>query len=207
MRPLATDALRNFKFIVTITPPNGSAVPSTISKLGFMNADGFGIQNEVISYREGGDNTTTRKMPGQTDFGPITLSRGAMSVPTGPSYTTGQGGTNEIAQWMSQVFSAMEGQGLATSATADFRTDIQVDVLEHPVTHGQSAAGINNPPPIKLRYWIFNAWPMALNFSGLDAGGNAVLIESLQLAHEGFMPIYGNTTPGNYLSPSTTPGT
>ena len=206
MRSLVTDPLRNFKFLVTIAVPNGSAVPTTIAKLGFMTADGLGIQNEVIPYREGGDNTTTRKMPGQTDFGPITLARGAMSVPVGPRYTTGAGGTNEIEQWMSQVFSAMEGQGLAVSASADFRTNVTIDVLEHPKTDPTYGAGLNNPPPIKLRYYVFNAWPMGLNYSGLDAGGNAILVQTLQLAHEGFVPIYApSNAPGVYLGVGTTP--
>lgn len=202
MRPLSSDPLRNFKFIVTIGGVTG--VPSSIGRLGFMTADGFGIQNEVIPYREGGDNTTTRKMPGQTDFGPITFARGAMSAP--PGATSGAGssvGTHEVFSWMGTVFSAMEGQGTARGHS-DFRSDITVDVLEHPDTDPVYGAGINqtNKRPIKLRFIIFEAWPMGLNWTGLDAGGNALMIETLQIAHEGFMPIYATTKPGNYLSTS-----
>jgi phage tail-like protein len=44
--------------------------------MGFMSASGLNITTEVIPYREGGMNTTTQKMPGQSDFAPITLSKG-----------------------------------------------------------------------------------------------------------------------------------
>lgn len=208
MRSIATDPLRNFKFQVTIFS-NALQVPSTIAQLGFMTCDGFGVQNEVIPYREGGDNTTTRKMPGQTDFGPITLGRGMMSAPTGPG-KDGQGGTagtKEIYSWLGMVFSAVEGGG-TNDGTGDFRTNVAVDILEHPNTSGGSgsanAAGLTDQGsgPVKARFLLFNAWPMALNWSGLDAGGNAIVIETLQLAHEGFNVYYGLNTggPSSYLS-------
>lgn len=211
MRNLATDPLRNFKFIVHITPPTAfkHAIPATISTLGFMSVDGFGQQNEVIAYREGGDNTTTRKMPGQADFAPITLSRGAMSAPTGPTYGVLGGGTNEVYLWTQMVFSAMEGQGTAEAAD-NFRTTVAVDVLQHPITAGPYAAGTAGGA-IKMRFYIMNAWPMGITWGGLDAGGNAILVESLQLAHEGFVAGYAtnqtNSATGAtpYLSSSWTP--
>lgn len=196
MRNLASDPLRNFKFLVQIVPPAITGMPSSIQRMGFMTADGFGIANEVIQYREGGDNTTTRKMPGQSDFGPITFGRGMLSSTVGPGSSPTNG--SETYKWLTSVFSVIEGGG-AGGPGQNFRTNVSVDVLEHPVTAGQSAAGLNNPPPVKARFLIYNAWPMALNWSGLDAGGNAIMIESLQLAHEGFTPVYGTTTPGQYL--------
>jgi phage tail-like protein len=202
--------------LVTILP-NQLNVPASIGQLGFMTCDGFGVQNEVIPYREGGDNTTTRKMPGQTDFGPITLGRGMMASPQSPG-GSGTGlavGTSEVYSWLQMVFSAIEGQGTGAPG-ADFRTDVTVVIMEHPITSGGSAAGMagdagsggNNIAsgiPIKARFTLFNAWPMALNWSGLDAGGNAIMIETLQLAHEGFVVTYGNTTPGSYINQSMVP--
>jgi phage tail-like protein len=211
VRNLATDPLRNFKFIVTITQPTAylNAVPTTIQTLGFMSCDGFGQQNEVIAYREGGDNTTTRKMPGQADFAPLTFARGAMSAPTGPTYGVLGGGTNEVYLWSQMVFSAMEGQGTA-QATDNFRTTVTIDVLQHPITNGANAAGMSGGA-IKMRFYVMNAWPMGISWSGLDAGGNALLIETLQLAHEGFVAGYATnqtnsvTGASPYLSTSWTP--
>lgn len=204
VRALTSDGLRNFKFVVRLAPPAGSSIDASIGRIGFMTVDGIGVQTEVIPYREGGDNTTTRKMPGQTDFGPITMSRGSMAAPASGNAGTGTG-RFEIYQWAGLTFSAIEGGGTGTSS-GDFRSDIYIDVLEHPVTSGPNAPG-GSSLPIKLRFIVYNAWVMAMSWSGLDAGGNGILIESCQLAHEGFQTIYGSidaTGPnGAYLSSDT----
>jgi len=151
-------------------------------------------------------NTTTRKMPGQTDYGPLTFGRGMLSAPIGPNGNSSNG--YETFLWLSQVFSVIEGAG-SGGPGVDFRTNILVQILEHPVTSGAYAAGIQagSNVPVKAEFLIYNAWPMALNWSGLDAGGNAIMIESLQVAHEGFTPKYGSTTPGvaGYLNATATP--
>ncbi len=146
----------------------------------------------------------TRKMPGQSDFGPITLGRGMMAAPLG----TNGVGTNEIYNWLSEVFSVLEGGG-TNDGTSDFRADVMVDVYQHPITApGSSFAGGTGAswkPPIRARHHIYNAWPMALSWSDLDAGGNAIIIETLQLAHEGFHTVYAPNGAGQetqYLSTS-----
>lgn len=193
MRSLASDPLRNFKFKVTIA--GNKDIGLSVGEMGFMTVDGLGIQNEVIAYREGGDNTTTRKMPGQTDFGPITLGHGMLAAPAVAGNGSPRG--NELYRWQLMVFSVMEGQGTA-SIGDNFRCDVTIDVLEHPTVGSNYGAGVNrdNWLPVKARFYVYNAWPMGINWSALDAGGNAVVIETLQLAHEGFDVTYGSTNPG-----------
>lgn len=200
-RPLNSDPLRNFRFNVNINHP---LIP-TLPRMGFMAMSGLAVNNEVIPYREGGNNTTTRKMPGQSDFGPITLTRGFMAAPaslTGP----GQGiGTNEVYKWFSQIFSVNVGAGTGSGfggPGVDFRVGVTVDVLAHPITTTGYAAGVDNPPPIKARFFIYNAWPMGYSFSDLEAGGNAVFIENLTLAHEGWAMATASQDPSSFLSAS-----
>ncbi|APC46399.1 tail tube protein [Streptomyces phage BRock] len=158
---LATDPLRNFKFNVNIMHPNLSG----FATLGFMTVSGLNITTEVIPYREGGMNTTTQKMPGQSDFSPITLSQG-VAVGKGPLW-----------QWMKQLFTVMQGTGSGTPGK-DFRATVDIMVLDHPVTSSRV--------PVKAIYRVYNAWPTAIAFSDLDAGANAVLMQQVTLAHEGF---------------------
>jgi phage tail-like protein len=157
---LATDPLRNFKFVVTISRPTGSAI-----NIGFMSVSGFNINIDVIAYREGGYNTTTQKMPGQADFSPITFSRGVI-----------MGNTVDI-DWLTQLFTVIQGSGTTTPGT-DFRRTVDVQVLDHPVTSGT----VN----VKAWFRIYNAWPTSVSWSDLDAGANQLLIEQMSLAHEGF---------------------
>ena len=160
---LATDPLRNFKFLVTFLPGNGqAAVP-----MGFMSVSGLNMTVDVIAYREGGYNTTTQKLPGQADFSPITLSRGVALITNGAfDY-----------DWMSQLFTVMQGTGTAGDGN-DFRWSVLIQILDHPVTTPSVA--------VKAEFLIYNAWPTSIAFSDLDAGANQLFISQLVLAHEGF---------------------
>ena len=62
-----TDPYRNFNFLVEI---------DGITQAGFSECTGFGASTEPIEYREGGENTTVRKLPGLTKYDNITLKWG-----------------------------------------------------------------------------------------------------------------------------------
>lgn len=199
-RPLNSDPLRNFSYLVTMAHP---LIPS-LAQFGFMAVSGFGVQNEVIAYREGGNNTTTRKMPGQSDYGPLTFTRGLMAAPvTAGGASTNGVGTNEIYQWQTQLFSVQAGGGLVGGVGIDFRIGVVVDVLEFPITVGPSASGVNTTPPVKARYQVYNAWPMGYSHADLEAGGNAIIVETLTLAHEGWNLITASQDPASFLGAST----
>jgi phage tail-like protein len=61
------DPYRNFNFLVEI---------DGITQAGFSDCSGFGASTDPIEYREGGQNTTVRKLPGVTKFTNITLKWG-----------------------------------------------------------------------------------------------------------------------------------
>jgi phage tail-like protein len=159
---IATDPFRNFKFKVSIHHPGIRG----FATMGFMSVSGLSITTEVIPYREGGMNTTTQKMPGQSDFSPLTLSRGL---------ATGQG---EMWKWMKQMFVVMQGTQTG-NAGEEFRHNIDIKVLDHPTAGRRSAK-------IKTWFRVYNCWPTSVSFSDLDAGANAIIVNQMTLAHEGF---------------------
>jgi phage tail-like protein len=163
---LKTDPLRNFRFIVEIHDGNGGFG----DQLGFMSVSGLSITTEVIPYRQGGHNTTTQKMPGQSDFAPLTLSRGLQMGRT----------DKQSSRWMRQLFSVQQGAGARGGADLndDFRHRVTIKVLDHPVTQGKV--------PVKAAWRVYNAWPTSVAFSDLDAGANAIVITQMTLAHEGW---------------------
>jgi phage tail-like protein len=158
---IATDPLRNFKFQVQIQHPDIKG----FARMGFMSVSGLNVTTEVIPYREGGMNTTTQKMPGQSDFAPITLSKG-LAV-----------GDSQMMDWMRQLFTVIQGTGNG-KAGSEFRHMVDIKVLDHPVTSGNT--------PAKAAFRVYNAWPTAVAFSDLDAGANAIIVQQMTLAHEGF---------------------
>lgn len=166
---IATDPLRNFKFRVIMdklgTMPGGQ-------QMGFMDVSGLAANTAPIEYREGSNNTTTRKMPGQTVFSAVTLRRGVIV------------GTPWIAQWFQQIFDVTAGRG---GFGNDFRSTAYIDVLDHPISQG-------DPTVVMARVTLYNVWPSALQYSDLDAGGNGLFIETLVLENEGFSIQQGSPT-------------
>ena len=61
------DPYKNFRFVVEI---------DGIQQAGFSECSGFGSEVEIIEYREGGEPTAVRKLPGRAKFPNITLRRG-----------------------------------------------------------------------------------------------------------------------------------
>jgi phage tail-like protein len=61
------DPYRNFNFRLEI---------DGITQAGFSDATGFGATTDPIEYREGGETTTVRKLPGLTKYSNIVLKWG-----------------------------------------------------------------------------------------------------------------------------------
>lgn len=61
------DPYKNYRFLVEI---------DGIVQAGFAECSGFGSEVQVVEYREGGDPTTARKLPGMAKYPDITLKWG-----------------------------------------------------------------------------------------------------------------------------------
>ncbi len=61
------DPYLNYNFLVEI---------DNITKASFKDCSGLDSTTDPVEYREGGENTTVRKLPGKTTYSDITLSRG-----------------------------------------------------------------------------------------------------------------------------------
>jgi hypothetical protein len=76
---------------------------------------------------------------------------------------------------------------------AEFRFDMAVRVMDHPVTanpgSGSPGDGVNGAV---LAFLFYNAWVASVQFGGLNAMDNAVLIHNMTVHHEGFETFYGN---------------
>jgi phage tail-like protein len=114
---------------------------------------------EVTTWREGGDPSHSRKLPGKTTYEPITLEAGV---------------THDTAfeEWANKVNNF---QGDAAMSLRDFRKDpVTIDVFN---LQGRKVLSY-----IVHRCWVseFQALPE------LDASGNAVMIQQIKLENEGW---------------------
>jgi phage tail-like protein len=115
---------------------------------------------EVVKFREGGDPSTSRKMPGRTEFKAITLEQGVTHDQT-------------FAAWAAKVWQIGAGLGSEVSL-ADFRKDVILDFY-------------NEAGQLAISYKIYRCWVSEYQaLPELDANANAVAIRHLVLENEGW---------------------
>ena len=194
-RTQRTDPLRNFKFTVKFVPLDDELknLTSGIGDLGFASMGGLAVTNEVIPYREGGMNTHPHKMVGQSDFPPVSFARGAFAE------------QDQLWNWQKFMHSWISGgvsgfDGGSSGDASNYRCNIIVKVYDHPFTGASTAEGATRyaydssqnesanvkPGNVKLAYKLFNAWPGAYGLSDLNAGDNGIMVQSMNIHHEGF---------------------
>lgn len=135
------DPLRNFRFRVEI---------DNVQSATFSEVSIEPTTTEVIEYREGGEASHVRKLPGLTRFGNVTLKRGVTT-------------SLDLVNWHLQV---VRGE------IANARRNVTIIVLDDA---GNDIA----------RFQVTDAWPIKYDPGDLNAKGNEVFIELLELANEG----------------------
>lgn len=174
------EPLRSFKFLVDATGLQGGDV---FGQMGFMSVDGIAMNTDMLPYREGGFNTSPHKLPGQTDFSPLTLSSGVFY--------------NKKEMWdrARMMFSVDWGGGslaFTDGEITQFRYEMVVRILGHPVTAGTASGNTGSLDGAILAFKFRNCWTASVGFSGLNAQDNNILIHQMQVHHEGFEVYWGH---------------
>jgi phage tail-like protein len=151
VNPQRFDPYKNFKFRVKW---DGRYVAG-VSKVSPLKRT-----TEVVTFREGGDPSSSRKSPGRTEYDAITLEAGLSHDPT-------------FLQWANKVWNLGSGLGSEVSLK-DFRKDVIIEVY-------------NEAGQLALAYAVFRCWISEFQaLPELDANANAVAITSLKLENEGW---------------------
>lgn len=145
------DPYRNFKFRITF---NGSVYVAGLSKIGALKKS-----TEAVEWREGGDNSTSHKLPGMTKYEPITLEAG---ITTDTSF---EDWANKVNKYGDDSLTSLD----------EFRKDsITIDVFDMDETK-------------VLSYFVYNCWVSEYQaLPELDASANAVMIQTLTIQNEGW---------------------
>ena len=115
---------------------------------------------EVIEHREGGDPSTSRKLPGRVKYEAISLERGV---------------THDVdfEQWANKVWNYGSGLGAEVSLK-DFRKDVIIEVY-------------NEAGQLVLAYKVYRCWVSEYQaLPDLDSNANAVAIQHIKLENEGW---------------------
>src|SRR4051812_29430218 len=152
--PARIDPYKNFKFVVKF---DGKTPVAGLSKCG-----GIKWTTEMIEWREAGNSSVVRKLPGRTSYQPISMEAGL---------------THDTAfeDWAGLVHSYTGAKDAAGAfSLAKFRKDIRIELL-------------NEQGTAVIAYNIFRAWVSEYSAQpDLDANAHAVAITSIKIEHEGF---------------------
>lgn len=151
------DPLQNFRYVVEV---------DGFVSFGFDKVSGLRQTTDEVEYREGGENFTPHRLPGQTKFGDITLSRG-LSL------------NKEIMSWVTDIFK-LDGTHLQDP---NFRRTLLIKELD------RVGATVRS-------WQVFEAWIKEYSLGDWDAKSNEVHIESMVLANEGWEETGGTATGG-----------
>jgi phage tail-like protein len=114
--------------------------------------------SQVIEYNQGGDAITLKGL-GRTKYEPITLERGITQ-------------DTEFATWAN--YAQVLDQGAPNTSLANLRKEISIVLLDEQAV------------PV-IRYLVHRAWVSEFQaLPELDAGGNAIAIETIKLENEGW---------------------
>jgi phage tail-like protein len=149
VNPTRFDPYRNFKFRIKW---DGEYVA------GLSKCSALKKTTEVVDWREGGDPTHGRKLPGKTSYEPITMDKGMAH-------------DEKFEAWANLVNNF---EGDAAMSLANYRKEIVIDVY-------------NLQGNVVLSYIVHRCWVSEYTaVPDLDAGGNAVAIQTIKLENEGW---------------------
>jgi phage tail-like protein len=127
---------------------------------GGSKLSGFKRSSEVVEFREGGDPSKSKRIPGRIKFEAITLERGL---------------TQDMAfhDWAGLVWNFGAALGSEVSL-ANFRKDIYLELY-------------NEAGQLVIAYKIYRCWVSEYQaLPDLDANANAVAIEHIKIENEGW---------------------
>jgi phage tail-like protein len=151
VNPTRFDPYKNFKFRLKW---DGRYV-AAVSKMSALKRT-----TEVVKHRHGGEQSTSLKSPGRSEYEPITLERGVTQ-------------DLEFEKWANKVWQLGAGLGSEVSLK-DFRKDILLEVY-------------NEAGQLVLAYKVYRCWVSEFQaLPELDANANAVAIQTLKLENEGW---------------------
>ena len=113
---------------------------------------------EVVDWREGGDPSHGRKLPGKTSYEPITMEMGLTH-------------SDKFEAWANLVNNF---RGDAATSLRNFRKEVVIDVADLQGT-------------VVISYIVHRCWVSEYTaLPELDAAGNAVAIQTIVLQNEGW---------------------
>jgi len=149
------DPYKNFKFRV-LWPENRDGTAVTV--MGVSKVSTLKRTTEVVTHRNGGDDSRDHKSPGRTSYEGITMERGITH-------------DTEFEKWANMVHPYA---GDTAMDLVNYKKELILEVM-------------NEKGHVALRYYLYECWVSEFTaVPDLDANANAVAIENIKIELEGW---------------------
>lgn len=129
----------------------------------FSEVSGLQVETETMDFIEGGVNDRVLRLPVRSRVGNLILKRGLVAG-------------NELLEWHLNIV-----QGYL-----DVR-NVTVTVYDHPQASRTAAGGQALEAQVRMRFELLQAYPVKWSGPTFSGNGDAVSVETLELAHSGFL--------------------
>ena len=154
---LSRDPYKTFRFKVFFSKPDGT-FDNKKPVAGVNSVSALTQTTEPIEFRGGNDSLAMKTTPGQTNYEPVTLERGLTT-------------STDFQDWAQKLD---PNDTTKTEYEDDFRKNVKIVLCDE---NGNEA----------IFFILANCWVSEYNaMPDLDAGDNAIAIESITLEHEGW---------------------
>ncbi len=145
------DPYKNFKFLVFF-----EGIPDPVAAVSKISA--LKRTTEVVSHRDGGDQSTPRHSPGASKFEAITMERGVTH-------------DRAFEDWANLVYST---EGDAAVSLKNYKRNLMIKVY-------------NLQGTAVMAYKVFRCWVSEYTaLPEVDANANAVMVQSIKIENEGW---------------------
>ena len=136
----------------------------SFDKIGFSKVSGLTEETEVVEYREGNEALTVRKLPGMTNYEAIVLESGLAK-------------STDMITWRKQVINIQGSKFAANDGdSGSFRKTMTIFINDRFPSSGTN-----------YNWTINQCWPSKLEYSEFSATANEVVLETLEIQHEGWI--------------------
>lgn len=150
----------------------------------FQSVSGFDVSLETESFKEGGENRFEHRVPVRTKYADLVLKRGLLLPSDGAAVT----------KWCKSAFDNfgngpfMLEKGKNKSREENNGKAKQTTDVKQPVVPIFMQVMLLNENHEAIAKWdIYHAWPKAWKMGELNAERGEVLIETIEIQHNGFI--------------------
>lgn len=144
----------------------------------FQSVSGLDVSIETESFKEGGENRFEHRIPVRTKYSDLVLKRGLLLPESG----------SLVTDWCGRAFDNFGYGPYMRDPELEERDGQDFNEVQKPIVPISLQIALVGELEKPIAVWnVYHAWPKAWKIGELNAERSEVLIETIELQHNGFV--------------------